>query len=112
MKLKESLKKFFEGYQREFWFVQLAHGELQKPLVLTGITLSLMTFLAVYGIKTKFWLIGIIYVVAVIVLDIIGRLYVATGAPKYLARLNNDQNNEIQKILADLEEIKSKLDKK
>ena len=103
------MKKLFYWYQRMFWYIGMANGEIRKPLTFTNETLQLMTYLAVIGVKTKYWWVVVTYLVIMILMIIIGKLYVVSGAPKYLARVNNAQNPEFLRILKDLEEIKAKL---
>jgi len=62
----------------------------------------------VVGIKTKFWIVAVFYLVVLVVMFVIGRCYEASGAPQFLARKANNLNPEFMKILADLEEIKNK----
>ena len=108
----KKIKRLFYFYQRVFWFVGMANGEIRKPLIYSNEALQLMTYLAVIGIQTKIWIVALVYLVIIAVMTIIGKLYVISGAPKYLSRISNEQNPEFLKILKDLEEIKEKLNNK
>ena len=103
------MKRLFYWYQLCFWYIGMANGEIRKPLVFTNETLQLLTFLAVIGIRTNIWYVVGVYVAIMVLMVVMGKLYVISGAPKYLARVSNQQNPEFMKILSELKEIKEKL---
>ena len=110
--MKEKFKKLFYTYQRVFWYIGMANGEVRKPLFLTNEILLLLTFLTVRGIKVGILEAVVAYIIIMGLLFIGGKLYLMTGAPKYLARIQNEQNPQFLEILTRLKRIEGKLNGK
>lgn len=105
------LKKLFYLYQRAFWYIGIAKGELLKPLGFWNETLLVVTYLTVRGMKTTVIQIITAYVLIMIVGTIVGKVIILLGIPKYNNKIANHQNDEIMEIINSQKEINSKLDK-
>jgi len=54
----------------------------------------------------------IVYIVIMGLLFVGGKLYLMTGAPKYMARISNEQNPQFMEILERLKRIEKKIENK
>lgn len=105
----ELLKKLFFSYQRLAWYINQAKGEYAKFGSFIPETLMIMTYLSVKGVKVETWHIPFFYVLVMIVAALIGKTLDLVGVVRYNQSLGNKRNDELIKILKDLEEIKEKL---
>ena len=105
------LKKAFFGYQKMFFYINIAKAEYAKVSGLLYETLGILTLLAVQNINPKLWQVVLIYILILFVLGTLaGKFFVWIGIAKYNTSLSNTQNPEMLKILKELETINKKLD--
>jgi len=62
--------------------------------------LMIMTFLAVKGVVLEWWYVPIAYVGLLLIAAVIGKFLLATGVLKYVTKINNEHNPELQEILS------------
>lgn len=105
----ETLKKLFYLYQRSFWYVSQAKGELLKPLGFWNETLLILTFLAVSGEKPNLMVVVAAYIVALVIMAVVGKIIVISGIVRYNTHIGNKQNSEIQEIIEMLKRIEDKI---
>jgi len=104
----EKAKKLFYFYQRSVWYMQIAVGEIRKPLVLWNETALITIFLSsVLGYKPPILWIAGAYIGVSLVAIIVGKILVITGVVAYNARLSNQQSPELLEILKTVKEIKN-----
>lgn len=108
--VREWFKQGWKHYQKSFYHIGLAKSEALKPLVFFDYTISLLTFLAVWGnFRPSPSQIGISYLVVLVMALIIGRLLIKLGVVKYNNKIANEQNEEFMQILNKLDDISKKL---
>lgn len=107
--MKERIKSLVWLYQRGFWYIGLANGEIRKPLAYLNEILLLMTFLTVRGIEVP--IVGGVaaYIAILAVAALVGKILVNTGIVAYNQRIVNKQNPELMEIIERLDDIERKL---
>ena len=99
-------KRFLYLYQRMFWYVAQAKNEALKPLGFWNETLLIMTFLAVSDVRPPLWTKLIVYLLVLAIAAAIGKFIVSLGIIRYNTKIANNENEELMRILRELEEIK------
>lgn len=93
------IKKTFYLYQRAMWYLNIAVGEVRKPLILWNETALLTIFLSsVLGYKVPFLWILIVYILISVVGVGIGKLLVYWGIVAFNSKLGNQQSPELMSI--------------
>ncbi len=105
-KLKKIGKDLFYLYQRGFWYIGQAKGEILKPLGFWNETILILTFLAVNGQRPSWKIIGAAYIVVLLTMAAFGKVIVAIGIVKYNTHIANKENKEIMEIKQGIEDIK------
>lgn len=106
------LKKAFFGYQKMFFYINIAKGEYAKLSGLLYETLGILTLLALHNINPKLWQVVLIYILILFgVGTIAGKFLVWVGIVKYNNSLGNKQNSELTEILERVKKIENCLKK-
>lgn len=105
--IKKIAKEAFYLYQRAFWYVGQAKGEILKPLGFWNETILILTFLAVTGQRPALgWIIGA-YAGVLILMAAAGKAIVALGIVRYNTHISNRQNDELMLVLKKLDDIET-----
>ena len=101
---KDFIRNMYMKYQRAYWLITIASGEIGKPTIFMTEVLMVMTFLKVnFGITTRVPYLITIYALLLIAGVVLGKMFLNIGVVKYNAHLGNSQNEAIQKILKYIE---------
>ncbi len=111
MKTVEWFKHKVWLYERAFWYVSQAKGELLKPLGFWNETLLILTWLSVrYKFDPEFSQVIVAYLAALLLMAAAGKVLALTGVIKYGNKINNHQNQEFMEILEGNHALDKKVD--
>lgn len=97
------LKKIFFRYQQFLWYAGQAKSEYGKIGSWVPETLMIMTYLTVKGVEIKPWYIPIAYLSLLVIAALVGKILATIGVVKYVTKLGNEHNEDLQKIIKLLE---------